>query len=115
MFARLAIDLKSVTDALVVPAEAVLTMPDGQKIVYLVKDGKAIKRKVRTGIETERLTQILEGLALGDPVIIEGHERLKDGIDVKLPGEKKGSDRGGGAVAQEKTTAAGAEKSGGPR
>jgi len=114
MFARLTIDLKSVAAAIVVPAEAVLTMPDGQKVVYLVKAGKAVKRKVRTGIENGRLTQIMEGVALGDQVIVEGHERLKDGIEVKLPSEKKGSDKDGGA-AQEKSKATGAEKSGDAR
>ena len=111
MFARLAIDLKSVADAIVVPAEAVLTMPDGQKVIYLVKEGKAVKRNVRTGIENGRLTQILEGVAPGDQVIVEGHERLKDGIEVKLPSEKKGPDKDGG-VAQEKSKASGAENSG---
>jgi len=112
MFARLAIDLKSVADAIVVPAEAVLTMPDGQKIVYLVTDGKAVKRKVRTGIENGRLTQILEGVALGDPVIVEGHERLKDGVEVRLPGEKKGPGKNGEGGA-EKGAAEGSVKSGG--
>jgi len=90
MFARLAIDLKSVAAAIIVPAEAVLTMPDGQKVVYLVKEGKAVKRNVLTGLESGRMTQILEGVKLGDQVIVEGHERLKDGIKVKTLGDKKG-------------------------
>lgn len=111
MFARLTIDLKSVADAIVVPADAILTMPEGQKVVYLVKDGKAVKRKVKTGIENGRLTQILEGVTLGDQVIVEGHERLKDGVAVKLAGEKKGPGKNGGVNA-EKGSAGGNEKSG---
>jgi RND family efflux transporter MFP subunit len=98
MFARLKIELKSVAEALIVPAEAVLTMPGGEKVVYLVKEEKAVKHKVRTGIENGPLTQLLDGVAEGDQVIVEGHERLKDGVEVRLPGEKKGPGKDGGMV-----------------
>jgi membrane fusion protein, multidrug efflux system len=111
MFARLAIDLKFVADAIVVPADAVLTMPDGRKIVYLVKEGKAFKRNVRTGIESGSLTQILEGVTLGDQVIVEGHERLKEGVEVRLTDEKKGPVKDGGA-AQGRSEDPGAANSG---
>ncbi len=112
MFARLTIALKSVADAVVVPAEAVLTMPDGQKVLYLAKGGKALKQKVRTGIESGRLIQILEGIEAGDPVIVEGHERLKDGAQVKLAGEKKAPGKGGEDAAV-KGAVEGGPKSGG--
>ena len=95
MFARLTLVLKSVADAVIVPSEAILTMPKGDKIVYLVKEGKAAKRKVHTGIENGRTIQVLDGIAEGDQVIVEGHERLRDGIEVKLVGEKKAEGKDG--------------------
>jgi membrane fusion protein (multidrug efflux system) len=110
MFARLKFELKAADEALMVPTEAVLTMPGGEKVIYLVKEKMAVKRKVRTGIESGPLTQLLDGVAEGDQVIVEGHERLKDGIEVRLPSEKKRPRKDGG-MAQVKDAIGSDERS----
>jgi membrane fusion protein (multidrug efflux system) len=84
MFARLTLKLKQVDDAIVVPLAALVTTPEGGKVVFVVKDGKALRRKVKTGIEGSDRIQVLEGINPGDKVIVSGHKELKDGMDVRV-------------------------------
>ena len=42
---------------------------DGKKIVFVVQDGKAVKREVTTGLEQGILVQILEGVQPGEQVV----------------------------------------------
>ncbi len=88
MFARLKVRMESVDAAVVVPAEALVKSPTGQQAVFLIEDGKALKRQVRTGIEEGDRVQIVAGLLPGDQVIIAGNEKLKDGVPVRLAGEQ---------------------------
>ena len=66
-------------NALVVPATVVLTDDfDDQRYVYLVgKDGKAAKRNVVLGQKTDKLLEIVEGLAEGDKVLLEAPKDAK--------------------------------------
>jgi len=87
--------------ALVVPRAAVL--PEEQKhILFTLKDGKAVKHTVETGIENDEVVEIAGGeIKPGEPVIIEGHYELQDGMAVEI---EKPSDE------KEKTAPAPAEK-----
>jgi len=76
--------LKQVDNAIVVPLAALITTPEEGKVVFVVKDGKALRRKVKTGIEAADRIQILEGVNPGDKVIISGYKDLKDGMDVRV-------------------------------
>ena len=51
MFARLNLNLQTETEAVVVPGDAVLVLPNGEKVVYVLKDGKVQRRVVKTGLE----------------------------------------------------------------
>jgi membrane fusion protein (multidrug efflux system) len=84
MFARLTLKLKQVDDAIVVPLAALVTTPEGDKVVFVMKDGKAIRRKVKTGIEASERIQVLDGINSGDKLIVSGHKDLKDGMDVRV-------------------------------
>jgi RND family efflux transporter MFP subunit len=86
MFARLKLTLKSEAGALTVPVDAVLVQPNGEKVVFVVKDGKAQQRVVHTGLEGEGRVQVLAGLQAGDLVVTAGQEKLKDGMSVKPQG-----------------------------
>ncbi|MGG3561853.1 efflux RND transporter periplasmic adaptor subunit [Neobacillus rhizosphaerae] len=55
-----------------------------QPYVYLVKDGKARKQKVKTGITSGKKIEILNGVSKSDKVIVQGPEQLKDGLEVKV-------------------------------
>ena len=87
MFARVRLVLESVPDALTVPAQAVVVTPSGASTVFVVVEGKAIRRTVRPGDEDGGRIQILSGLDPGDRVIVSGQEKLQDGAEVRMPGE----------------------------
>ena len=96
MFARMRLALETADQAVVIPLEAVLATPRGDKVAFVVQDGKAVQRTVTTGIEHGGLVQVVAGLAPGDQVVIAGQEGLKDGREVRLPGEKKADGAGAG-------------------
>jgi len=99
MFARLTLKLKQADDAVVVPLAALVATPDGDKAVFVVKDGKALRKKVKTGIEASDRIQLLEGINPGDKVIVSGHKDLKDGMDVRViePAKQEGKSNPDGA------------------
>ena len=75
----------SVKDALLVPAEALQTAPDGSKFVMAIAtDGTAHKHPVTIGIQSDREVQILSGITAKDTVITTGAYGLDDGTKVKV-------------------------------
>jgi membrane fusion protein, antimicrobial resistance system len=69
--------------AMVLPLDALFD--DGDKpYVYLIKDGKAHKQNVKTGITSGKKIEILEGVSKGDQVIVKGPDNLKDGLEVTV-------------------------------
>jgi membrane fusion protein (multidrug efflux system) len=65
-----------------VPAEAVI--PDFEAaFVFVVKDGKAERRKVVTGMRTEDRVQVLSGLEAGEVVVTSGLMQLRQGSPVE--------------------------------
>lgn len=69
--------------AMVLPVNALHDDGD-QPYVYLVRDGKARKQKVKTGITSGEKIEILDGVSKSDKVIVQGPELLKDGMEVKV-------------------------------
>jgi len=87
MFARLSLELKRAGDAVLAPAEAVLTAPSGERYVFVVDQGKAHRRVIEVGIEHDQTVQILSGLTAGQRVVVAGQAALRDGQAVRLPGQ----------------------------
>lgn len=91
-FANVEVVLDQVNDAIVVPAVAVIPGVS-EKNVFVVADGKAVRRAVETGLRTESVVHILSGLKAGDVVITSGLQQMRAGLPV-LPmaaGENKSS------------------------
>ena len=84
MFARLTVVTKSVSDATAIPLAALLQNAKGEKTVFVVTQGKAEQRKVEIGIETRDALEVVSGIAPGELVVIEGGEKLKNGVEVKV-------------------------------
>ena len=56
---------------------------DGEDYIFKVEDGRIKTQKVRTGIETATMTEIIEGVEEGDAVVAEpDNEKLRDGTRV---------------------------------
>jgi multidrug efflux system membrane fusion protein len=120
-FVNVRLELRTIKDAVMVPVTAVRHGASGD-FVYVLKEDKSVTvRKVVRGQATVDKVQITSGLALGEQVITEGGDRLKEGAKVTLPGaggqggkgrgEHGGKGRRDGASAD--ATAGGAPAAGG--
>ena len=82
---RVTILAETVPDALVVPASALLTTPEGETSVMVVgPDDRAHQRKVRTGIREGDDVQTAEGLQAGERVVTVGAYGLPDNTKVRI-------------------------------
>jgi len=82
---QLSITAQTVKDALVVPANSVLTGPDGATTVMLAgSDGLAHQQAVKLGIHNGDDVQIVEGVKEGDKVISSGAYGLPDKTKIKV-------------------------------
>jgi membrane fusion protein (multidrug efflux system) len=80
---------RGAADVLVVPEESVLP-EQGNMFVYVVRDGAATKRRIQTGQRSVGSVQVVEGLRVGELVVTEGTQKLRDGAPVSMTeGERK--------------------------
>jgi len=98
------LELRTIKDAVMVPVTAVRHGANGD-FVYLLKADKTVTiRPVARGQATVDKVQITSGLQVGEQVITEGADRLKEGAKVTLPGAggpggRRGAGGAGGAGA----------------
>ena len=74
---------REIENAIAVPSQA-LVPEMGRDLIYLYKNGKAEPSVVTTGMRTEGEVQILNGLSLGDTIIVSGILQLRKGLTVTL-------------------------------
>ncbi|MCX6826654.1 MAG: efflux RND transporter periplasmic adaptor subunit [candidate division Zixibacteria bacterium] len=82
-FAKVEIILEEVTDAIIVPSEAVIPQINGE-IVYICVGGKAKATPVQTGVRTDKDIQIIGGLVSNDTLIVSGILQISDGKPVRI-------------------------------
>ncbi|MFN8642621.1 MAG: HlyD family efflux transporter periplasmic adaptor subunit [Candidatus Binatia bacterium] len=68
-------------DALLVPSSA-LFRRQGTWYVFAVAGGRAALRPVRVGRGTPQQTELLDGLAVGDEVVVHPSDQVADGVRV---------------------------------
>jgi HlyD family secretion protein len=83
---RAAITGRTVTNALLIPSEAIQTAADGttKSVMVIAADGSAHKHPVALGIQTATTVQVLQGITVADSVITTGAYGLDDGTKVKI-------------------------------
>jgi HlyD family secretion protein len=87
---RISMLARSVENAVVIPAAAVLTAPDGTSYVMVVvpenrgSDNRAHQKTVKAGIRQADQIQILDGLAEGDRVVASGAYGLPDNTKIRV-------------------------------
>jgi len=92
LFARIKMKVETHHNAVLVPAQALIVNAKGERMAFVIQDGKASARKVATGIEAEGLVEIISGVKTGEKIVIAGNEKLKDGVAVKILEKKDGPD-----------------------
>lgn len=86
-FVNVSLLVDTLRNQIVVPTTAVRHGPQGD-FVWLVQPGQTVTaRLVKVGPGTPETVSIVSGLALGDTVITDGGDRLKEGSKVVLPGQ----------------------------
>lgn len=87
-FVNVRLTLQTIKGAVVVPVTALRHGTDGDFVFVLNDDRTVTQRPVVRGQATVDKVQLTSGLKLGERVITEGGDRLKDGARVQLPGDR---------------------------
>ena len=88
-FVNIRLTLQTLPKAVSVPVDAVQFGTQGN-YVYVVRDDKAHVQVVKLGATTADRVQIVEGLAAGERVVLEGMDRLRNGSAVKIVAATEG-------------------------
>lgn len=81
--------MRSETPALLIPEQALV--PEGNRaFVFAVRDGKAAKIEVQTGRRRPGEVEIVAGVSEGEVVVIEGTQKVREGVQVKAIPEDSG-------------------------
>lgn len=82
-FAEVRIVTERRDDALLVPRTAVVEERQ-ERVVYVAAEGKAQRRVVEIGFETDDRAQITQGVAVDEKVVVKGQHSLEDGASIKV-------------------------------
>ena len=85
MFVEVTVVVEQRADVSVVPREAV-TDRSGKSVVFILDGQRVSRRDVRLGLGDDDKVQVLDGLALGDRIVVRGLETLTDGTRVRVIG-----------------------------
>lgn len=87
-FANVQLPLEKITDAYVIPTEAIVPVQGGKK-VFVARNGKAEEVMVETATRTDKDIVVLSGLKAGDTVLTTGVLTLKKDAPVRVSVNKK--------------------------
>lgn len=82
-FARIELIMETISDAMLLPTQAVVPELNGHK-VYVSRGGKVESKAVQIGIRTDEKVQIVEGLQAQDTVITSGILQMRPGASVSI-------------------------------
>lgn len=90
MFAKVEIPGAVHTGAAVVP-ESALVMREDQKTIYIVTaDNKAQQKLLKLGYVGNGIAEVLDGVKIGDKIVIAGQNKIKDGASLAGAGAQEG-------------------------
>ena len=98
-FVNVKLVLDTLKDQIVVPGAAVQNGPSSN-FVYVVEPDDTVKlRNVVTGPTYGNMIAVTSGLAVGETVVTDGADQLRNGAHVRIPGEKGAKATAAGATA----------------
>jgi len=95
MFVRVSFVTRTLDDVTAIPVKAVIERPE-HKTCFIVVDGKAEEKILRTGLEADGWVEVIAGISIGDQIVVEGQQQLKTGTVVKIQGAKKAESKAAG-------------------
>jgi len=83
MFANVLLEVDNLKDRILIPKSALL-IRDKRTLVFVVENNLAKWKYVRTGKENDQFIEIIDGVKLGEEVIVEGHYTLTHNARVNV-------------------------------
>jgi len=111
-FVNVRLHLESIAHALTVPAAAVQRGAPGYYVYLVQKDGSVSMRTPSLGITEGERIQVLGGLALGDTVVVDGTDKLREGSKVEVIETAARADAGRGAKSDRPRKSSGTKGAG---
>lgn len=91
MFARVKLYLVQ-KETTVVLRDSLLKLPGtGSYYVYVVENGKAVQKNIKTGISEGNFVEVISGLEPGEQVVLTGQSLVKEGIAVVIEKDRSSS------------------------
>ncbi len=81
--ARVTFSLDARDGVLLVPASAIVG-GSGSQVVFVVEDGRAVRRTVSTGLTSRGRVEVVQGLEAGERVVVAGNHSLREGAPVRI-------------------------------
>lgn len=88
MFAKVEIPTLTKDNVLAINSEAVI-LKNGENVVFVVEEDRAVAKKVNFGLDTGAEVEILDGLQVGEQVIVKGQTLVEQGSKVKVVGGRE--------------------------
>ena len=82
-FARIRAQYETLSDAIVIPRQAIIEMQGLFRVYTVSSDGQVVAKEVRKGPETGNDVVIDSGLEVGETIIVEGLQRVRPGMTVQ--------------------------------
>lgn len=108
MFVRVEFISAKRPDTILVPQQAVVKTPTGHVAWVVDKDGKAMRRDLVVGAWLKDDWIVEKGLGAGETVVVDGHQKLQPGAQVRPVPWTPGGARTGGATGPAGPAGAGA-------
>jgi membrane fusion protein (multidrug efflux system) len=107
MYVRVRLEQAKVSNAVLLPQQAVTRSGQGDTVMVVDKDGKVAPRDVKVGNQQGGDWVILGGLKPGEQVVVEGFQKIRPGAPVKaVPWQEPGAAPGAPAAAAPAASAA---------
>jgi multidrug efflux pump subunit AcrA (membrane-fusion protein) len=72
------LEVRQARDVVTVPAAAVVRA-DGHDMIWLIRDGKAVKVPVTLGVQGPDRVQVVAGVNAGDRLVVHGADQVRPG------------------------------------
>ncbi len=82
LFAKVSLLVEKQSSAVMVPANALINFAGLTKL-FVIQDGRAVERIVKTGIQDGGYVEILEGAKVGERIAVDMLSRLSNGVAVQ--------------------------------
>ena len=84
MFMRVDVVVASKDSALVIPKEVIIDRGRDESTSFVVDKGLALERSLETGLSNRFEIEVLSGLEVGEQLVVEGFETLRNRSKVKI-------------------------------